>query len=225
MKTAIILPTAFVTTTRGDDNSRLRISQYTEGFKQVVELDKKFPGCFDFFLTDSTLENPSILDPKINNALNQIPNLTRCYFFDNEAGKKNKGAGLVIQWKKVLSIIGKQYKYVISFEPRQKLENFVFFERFVNNPGNYFRVERVQAKKYRTFPFLLVQIMTGLIALERDMLESYVKKVSIKWMLFRRVSIERDLYKFILNRGIPFKEVEYLNVIWHDSANNKLIRI
>ncbi|MFA6226876.1 MAG: hypothetical protein WC631_00105 [Candidatus Paceibacterota bacterium] len=225
MKTAIILPTAFITTTNSNTDSKNRIDQYAGGLEQMIVLARKHPMDFDFYLVDSTLADPSVIDDKIKNVLSKIPNLKTCFFLNNEAGRKNKGAGLIIQWQKILSVIGERYKYIISFEPRQKLENFIFFERFLSDPNNYFRVERVLVRKYKIFTFRLVQIMTGLVAIESLELKKYVDNVSIKWMLMMKISIERDLYKFIINNRLSYKEVPYLNVIWHDSFNDKLIRI
>lgn len=225
MKTAIVLPTAFVTTLPDRPNREERIGQYVRGFTQVAELVRKYPQ-LDVFASDGTIEDVTKIDARLIEALDRIPTLKgKCFFNDNEHGKKNKGAGLIVQLRKALSVMGNSYDYVISFEPRQQLEDYSFFERFIKKPQNYFRVERVMAKKYRLFPFLLIQVMTGLIVMRREELDSYVSTANLDWMVWRRVSIERDLYKFLLKNQIPFEEVDYLNVLWHDSANNKIIRL
>lgn len=223
MKTALILPTAFVTTLPNSKNREERIAQYVRGFQQVANLVRLHPE-FDVFSVDSTIADSADIDPRLMSALNDISTLKeKCFFNDNSLGKKNKGAGLITQFKKVLPLISKEYEYVISFEPRQELENYNFFEQFLLDRQSYFRLEKVRAKKYRIFPFLLVQVMTGLFAMRRNDLEKYVLQVNLSWMVIRRISIERNLYKFLYRSGISFGRVARLNLLWHDTANNTVV--
>lgn len=224
MKIALILPTAFVTTLPDSENREKRISQYVRGIQQVAALVRLHPE-FDVFSVDSTIADPAKIDQRLIDALNSISTLKeRCFFNDNKLGKKNKGAGLIIQFKKILPLISREYEYLISFEPRQELENYDFFLRFLSRPDSYFRVEEVMVKKYHIFSFLLVQVMTGLFSIRRNDLERYVSQVNLTWMVIRRISIERHVYKFLYRFSIPFQKVERLNILWHDEANNVVIK-
>lgn len=221
MKTAIILPVAFYSTLLSAPNREDRISQYVEGFNQVADLVKQYPHDFDVFVVDSTIEPTSMIDQRLKDAIKKIPNLKEsCFFYDNNLGKKNKGVGLIVQWKRILSFIGEEYEYCISFEPRQKLVNFNFFEDFLKKPNNYFLVVRSIEKKYKIFPYALVQFCTGFMAVKRNDLERYVKQTCLFWMTLRRISIERDLYDFFMRVGISYIKLNKLNIIWHDSATN-----
>ncbi len=221
VKTAIILPTALGTTLQNNrEEVEKRINQYTSGFYQVSQLCEKFSK-FDLFLVDTTIADLNKLDDRILQSLDQINSKERLFSFDNEAGKKNKGAGLITQWKKVLPYLG-DYEYIISFEPRQKLINFEFFEKFLSKKGNHFRIDRIPTKRLGFFPYTLVAVYTGLFSLKREYLQRYCQEVSIERMLRWRISIETDMYKFLKKNHIYIKEQSNLNLIWNNPENRDL---
>ncbi|MCK9273188.1 hypothetical protein M0P65_06610 [Candidatus Gracilibacteria bacterium] len=222
MKTAILLPTAFVTTSSDRPDRDTRISQYINGFNKISEFISKHPELnLDVYVVDSTVENEDSIDPLLNQSINSIKNLKgKFYFINNEYGKINKGAGLIVQWKYALSKIGDQYDYVIHFEPRQRLTDFSFFERFVANPQNYARSWFPKAKKFKVIPITLSQILTGMIALNRNDLEKYCNSVDLDKMVRNRISIEDDIYKFLTENNIKFEHVDKLGISWHDVAND-----
>lgn len=219
-RTAIFLPTAFVTTSPEKADREQRIAQYISGFNQVSEFVSKHDN-FDVFIVDSTVENESEIDERLVKAINSIHNLKgKFLFLNNTYGKINKGAGLIVQWKYALSRISDEYEYVIHFEPRQKLTNFSFFERFISNPQNYARSWFPKAKRFRIFPITMRQILTGMVALNKKDMERYCNSVDLDKMVRNRISIEDDIFKFLEENKIKYQNVEKLGISWHDAAND-----
>ncbi len=216
MKTALILPTAM-----GISKDEERINQFINGFKQVGELVTKHPE-FDVFVTDNTISEVSNLDPRLLEAIETIPTLKgKAFFYSNEYGKKNKGAGLIVGWKGALTEISKDYDYVISFEPRQKLDNYSFFEAYLAKPGSYFRVIHEKVKKFKIIPIMVHQVLTGLVCFSREDFEKYCMNTDLENMVAKKISIEDDVYKFLLANKTEFTTVDKLGVLWHDAANNR----
>lgn len=223
MKTAIILPTAFFTTFNPSPSSEERINQYIKGFEQITEVVSKYPD-LDVYLVDNTVEDASKIDKRLIDALDKIPTLKEKMFFsDNEYGRKNKGAGLICAWKGFLSRVKIDYEYVISFEPRQELINFDFFERFTQHPNSYFRLVRSPAKKFRVFPILLHQVVTGFSIFRRKDIDAYSKSVDLVHMVDNRISIEDDLFDFLFKNQISFEAVSKAGILWHDGVTNTYI--
>ncbi len=221
MKTALILPTAI-----GISSDEGRIQQFVNGFKQIAELVNKYPE-FEVYVVDSTISDESKIDLRIIDSIHSISTLQeKVFFFDNELGKKNKGAGLIVQWKEVLKRVNtKKYEYMISFEPRQKLVDASFFERFSKDPQAYCKVSTVKIKKFKLIPRVIDQILTGLVCFKWKSVESYVESVDLVRMVARKISIEDDLFLFLNNKKIPFVRVEKLGILWHDMVNDQYIEL
>jgi hypothetical protein len=220
MKTALILPTAL-----GISSEEKRIQQFITGFKQAFDLVSKYP-MFDVFVVDSTISDITKIDERIIEAIGMIPTLQeKVFFYDNELGKKNKGVGLIVQWKEALTKISKDYEYVISFEPRQELKDFSFFETFIKNPSAYARVTPTRIKKFKMIPVTINQILTGLVCLTRHSMDNYSNGVNLEVMVQRKINIEQDLYNFLTKNSIAFTQVELLGVLWHDMVHNGIILI
>lgn len=223
MKTAIILPTAFCTTFNLGLNSEERIGQYCKGFEQVAEVVTKFPD-FDVYLVDNTVDDPSKVDKRLIEALDKIPTLKgKIFFLDNDYGRRNKGAGLICAWKGFLSRVQTEYEYVVSFEPRQELIDFDFFERFVQHPNSYFRLVRSPVRKFRVFPILLHQVVTGFAILRRKDMEKYSHGVDLDYMTDNKISIEDDLFDFLFKNQISFEAVSRAGIRWHDGYTNTYV--
>ena len=219
MKTALLLPTAFITTSPTRPDREERMSQYIGGFERISEFVSTNDQ-FDVFLVDSTVASEEEIDPRLLQAIKSIKNLKGIFLFlNNEYGKINKGAGLIVQWKYALSNISDDYEYVIHFEPRQQLKDFSFFERFIAKPQNYAKSWFPVVMKFKIFPITLSQILTGIFVLKRKYLERYCNSVDLVKMVRNRVSIEDDIYEFLKNNNIEFCNVEKLGIRWHDSAN------
>lgn len=216
MKVALVLPTAM-----GISKDEERINQFVSGFKQVKELVTKYPQ-FDVFVTDNTVQDVSALDFRLIEAIELIPTLKgKAFFYSNEYGKRNKGAGLIVGWKGVLGEISDEYEYVISFEPRQKLDNYSFFEAFLEKPGSYFRVIHEKVKKFKIIPIMVHQVLTGLVCFTRSDFEKYSTAIDLENMVAKKISIEDDVYQFLLTNKTEFTTVDKLGVLWHDAANNR----
>lgn len=223
MKTALILPTAFCTTFNPGPNSEERIEQYCKGFEQVAEIVSKYPD-FDVYLVDNTVDDSSRVDIRLIEGLNKIFTLKEKMFFsDNEYGKRNKGAGLICAWKGFLSRVTTEYEYVVSFEPRQELIDFNFFDRFIQHPNSYFRLVRSPVRKFRVFPILLHQVVTGFSIFRKKDMEAYAKSVDLAHMTDNKISIEDDLFDFLFKNQIAFEAVSKAGIRWHDVVTNTYI--
>ncbi len=223
MKTALILPTAFITISDPGVDSEERINQYIKGFEQIAEVVKKYPD-FDVYAVDNTVKDPEKIDPRLIAIIDKIPTLKgKIFYFDNEFGRKNKGAGLITAWRGFLSKVQTPYEYVISFEPRQQLANFSMFERFVNHPNSYLKLMRPRAKKFRVFPITLHQVLTGFSIFRRKDMELYCKSVNLATMVRDKISIEDDLFDFLFKNQISFEVVSTVGIIWHALANNTYV--
>jgi hypothetical protein len=220
MKTALILPTAFVTTFNSGANSETRIQQYIQGFKQIAEVSSKYSD-LDVYLVDNTVDDPSRVDGRLTEALQAIPGLKDIlYFSDNEYGKVNKGAGLICAWRGFLARTKINYDFVISFEPRQELLNYDLFDRFVAHPNSYFRLMRPKVKKFRVFPIMLHQVLTGFSIFRKEDMEKYCKEADLETMVRDRISIEDDLFDFLFRNQVSFEVVSFAGIRWHDAAQN-----
>lgn len=218
MKTAIVMPTAFISTNPNSNGREERIAQYVAGFKQVADLVAKHPE-FDVFFVDSTVEDPSTLDARLMESLNSIPNLKKVHFFyNNDYGKKNKGAGVIVQWRGILPFIGDEYEYVIHFEPRQELENFSFFETFLKSPKRYLKVMKSKVKRLKVIPWTITQMWTGLMSLTKQDYAGYCAQADLDKMVFYRTSLESDLYQYIVRKKLPFQNLDTLGILWDDMA-------
>lgn len=226
MKTALLLSTAFITTTPQFSNREERIQQYLFGIDQIAQFVQKHQDVFDVFCVDNTVEDYAQLDQRLKAAIEAIPNLKKTdFFFDNDLGKKNKGAGVIIQWKHILPQIESTYEYVIHFEPRQKLDNFSFFDRYINKENTYLRTEVVTGKKFKIFPIRWKQTMTGLFSIKKEDLQMYATQVSLQTLVFTRTSVEKDLYQYIVKNKIPHIEIESMGVLWHNTADNTYLKL
>lgn len=223
MKTALILSTACITALGDSEKARSRVEQYKKGFLQVKDLVTKMPD-FDVFFVDSTLSETDAakLDENLMSTLKSIPNLRKVHFFENNFyGKRNKGAGLIVQWQAIMPFIEKEndgagYKFIVHFEPRQELENYSFFERFMANPATYIKTEQVTGKKFRFLTKTWTQMLTGLFSWTSAGLKSYITCTHPMYLTFFRKSIEEHLMKFIQRRKFPFTHVDELGMIWYE---------
>lgn len=208
-----------------------RTRQFAFGLERVAELVEKFPD-FDFAIVDNTITPDFIVPEAIKKAMNKIPNLKTVFFLENELAAKNKGCGVIAGWKKAIPMVDvADYKYVIYFEPRQLLLDFHFFERFIKNPGNYFRVlvNRVKATTKPKFvqfilklvPLYVRQFHVGLFSLNTRLFIEYVEKTDLALLAEKRVSLEDDMYNKLKSKSI--KPVKKLGLVWHDASIDEYI--
>lgn len=225
-KYVLILGTAFnpsqkQTTSFGQE----RVKQYVEGLSKIAELAKRLP-VFDFLLVDNTINPEWQMPESISAALSQIPNLKTVMFDNNELAAKNKGSGVLAAWKKLASqntLDG--YEYCLYFEPRQLLVDFSFFERFVKQPDNYFKlsVYRLTGNSrpwpirlfLKLVPIYRKQVNNGLFALFKKIFIHYIEGVSPERLAAKQVSLEDDMYAKL--KKIQFTEVKRLGFIWHNA--------
>ena len=162
-----------------------------------------------------------------------MPNVkSQCFFFQNDDGKKNKGAGNVVQWKKVLQEIPEQdYKYLIHFEPRQKLLDFSFFDLFFNKPGNYFKIMPYRvtgsAKNplikliLKCVPIFRNSYLTGMFSLEVAEMKRVMSLIDPANLAKNQISLEDEIYNKL--KGIPITRVGKLGILWRDPLGNDVI--
>lgn len=229
MRIALILSTGMITPPSPSEAEE-RIKQFQAGFGQVAELVKKYPD-FDVFPVDSTLHPGFILDERVQNAINSIPNLQETNFFwDNELGKINKGCGLIIQWRRVLpKIAARNYEYIIHYEPRQFLLDFSFFERFVKKNANYFKATsyRITASTkawpvrfcLKIIPVYRHNFWTGLFSLETALFKDFVTSTDLNRLAKKKVSLEDYMYQKLDKSQIYL--IDRLGLLWHNSFDYK----
>ncbi|GEM_PF-5877800 len=202
-----------------------RTQQYAEGLAKISELAQKFP-IFDFVLVDNTIAQDWKMPEEISRAITKIPNLKTVLFADNSLAEKNKGSGVLVALKKLEDGgILQPYEYCLYFEPRQLLLNFDFFERFVRNPANYFKIRsyRLEATTrawpirmlLKIIPIFRKQLDMGLFSIESRTFCSYIKNASPKKLAEKNISLEDDMYDKL--KYLKFTEVQRLGFIWHNA--------
>lgn len=212
MKKLIILRTAFIVgSNSGVQQGEDRINQYLHGlntFFNFIEEEKNV----EILLLDNTISQIDNINKKI---LNCIPSYVNKVFFEkNNFGTLNKGAGLIEAWLEIEDYI-KKYDYIIHFEPRLVLENFNFFKYCINFNENVFSVNENNRSHFNT----------GLFSIKSETLIGFSKSTDLNYMVKNNISIEYLLYDFFKERNIFFKKFDKMNVLWHDSKTNKILKM
>lgn len=189
-----------------------RIQQYVTGLNKFFEYnDILKQHNVDVYITDNSISSENKLPIEI---LNILPSNVRLITsLENNYGCFNKGAGDIEQWIYCKDIIEK-YDWLIHFEPRQLLLNFNFINNFLENPRNLFTLGN--DKKH---------FNTGLFTLETCILLDYCKKVNLNNMVNKYISIENDLYKYIIDHNYKFDLCEKMELLWHDIQTNIIYSI
>lgn len=199
----LILPISTIINYKSDyvSNGEQRIIEYVNGLSKLFSYDLSK---FNIIISDNTTLK---LDERITNIIPK--NVKVCLHKNNSFGRKNKGCGLIEHWKYLESEI-KKHKWVVHFEPRQILKNNMFINNFITNPSNRFCIKNNH-------------IQTGLFCIESINLLKYINDVDLKHMVNRRISIEYDLYKWILDNNISYENEKNLNVYWIDTYKNTVV--
>jgi hypothetical protein len=217
MRIALLLSTAFITTLAGDKNSLDRRRQYLSGIDDVCKRIKKYED-IDLFIADNTIADESNLCIDLKNQLSSVEGHRKFYKVDNYFGAKNKGCGLLAQWRLALPSIVEGYEYVIHYEPRQKMNDDVFLSTFLKFPENIFRLDTVKVYKYRLFPMLYRHFQTGYFSCNTRTLLDISLSLDENVMCRRSLSIERLIYQHFKHHKLSFKVVKQLGISW-DSGN------
>jgi len=190
-----------------------RIKQYIEGFKKFFEyINILNEHNVDILVFDNSIADNEKLPEEI---LNIFPsNVIVLTGNNNKYGCFNKGAGLIETWNYLKNIIN-QYDYLVHFEPRQLLLNFNFINHFLNNNCNLFTMGNSKVKHFNT----------GLFTIKCENLIKYVNQVDLNLMVLNQISIEYDIYEYIVNNEIPFFLKDKLELIWHDVFSNQNILV
>lgn len=179
-----------------------RQQEHARGYKRVFESDC-IKNNFDTFISDNTVtELPHYID---------IP---RVKFYrlrnHNLMGQFNKGAGAIEQWKWTSDVFA-DYDYVISFEPRQYLKSFKFFEDFVKCPQNTFAWGSPQKQDF----------YTGLFAIEAKELIKFTNSIDLPVMVNYSISLELALMNYVNDNKLNYKLVDNLDLIRFESWHNR----
>jgi hypothetical protein len=207
-KILCLLPICCYPANMSSNNGAERIQQYVNGlskFFEYIDILKKHN--VDTYITDNSIKKDSKLPLEI---LTIIPeHVIISTSLNNHFGAINKGAGLIEQWLYCKDIIVK-YDWLIHFEPRQLLLNFNFINNFLENPRNLFALGN--DKKH---------FNTGLFCIETGSLLHYSTSVDLNIMSTRYISIENDLYNYIIKHKIKFDILDKMELIWFDIAAKK----
>ena len=213
-KILILLSTAFdvsnvnaIPVARGN----LRINQYIQGLTKFFSFNfKKYNHDVEIIISDNTVSSKENIHPLI---VQTIPeNIFLDLKLDNEFGSKNKGTGNIVSFLRCNDKIEK-YDFVLHFEPRLLLNDYSFFINFLNNPRNIFNLG------------IGSQFNTGLFSIDTSSLSTYSNSRDLNKMINNSISIEDDLYNFIINNKINFDTVPKMGVDWHDSYTNEVLKM
>ena len=213
-KILILLSTAFdvsnvnaIPVARGN----LRINQYIQGLTKFFSFNfKKYNHDVEIIISDNTVSSKENIHPLI---VQTIPeNIFLDLKLDNEFGSKNKGTGNIVSFLRCNDKIEK-YDFVLHFEPRLLLNDYSFFINFLNNPRNIFNLG------------IGSQFNTGLFSIDTSSLSTYSNSRDLNKMINNSISIEDDLYDFIINNKINFDTVPKMGVSWHDSYTNEVLKM
>ena len=182
----------------------LRKQQYTSGYMSLFcHTDKLVQWNVDTLISDNTVTKiPEYIHATIpDSTFPKLKHDSENHFIQpkiavgkyNKYGQFNKGAGVWEQWNHCREII-KDYRWLISFEPRQRLLNFSFIQSFLENPRNLFGWG-TELKK---------DLYTGLFCIETDLVLSFIDDLSPTDMCNNSISLEKSLFDFILNSGKCF---------------------
>lgn len=222
MKTALVLSTAFITTHSQDEKALYREKQYLNGISDIYN---RFQGSDDFeiFISDNTVSDEAMLSYRLRKSLEMIPKKNKYFKIDNKYGRVNKGCGLIAQWRYSLPMIEKKYRYIIHYEPRQILEDTVFFREYVKEPCALLREDCPLIMRYKIFPLRYRHFQTGLFSFRCVDLLQFANEQNVRAMSDRKISIERLLYSYARNNNISYKKIDCLGISW--DSGKKYIRL
>ena len=202
----------------GSNKGPERIQQYVNGLNKFFEYYDIFEKHnIDIYITDNSVSIEDNLPDKI---LNILPaNVKIINSLNNKFGSINKGSGLIEQWIYCKEIIEK-YEWIIHFEPRQLLLNFNFINNFLENPRNLFKIIN---SCFLTKKQITTHFYTGLFCIETDKLIDYCFNINLYNMVNNNISIEYDLYNYMIKRNIVFNNTDKLNLIWFASNTQTYI--
>lgn len=219
MKTALILSTALITSIGNSNQANSRAIQYANGVKDIL---KRFnlTENLEIFICDNTIENEDLLNLELKKVLNDINIRNKFYLNENSYGKINKGCGLISQWNYILPTLVDTFEYIIHYEPRQILENEMFFNTFISKPFNIFKTDAVIIYKFKILPYIYNHFQTGLFSCKTSVLLSFTKSINIERMAVYKKSIEREMYLYFKKNKIPYNTIKILGLIWDSSGKS-----
>lgn len=203
-RVAIVMSTALVSAIQSEE----RTAQYLYGFRQWFQ---RFPS-HHYLWVDNTINNLEALDGRFQDIKSSI-GPANVFFFDNNAmGSSNKGAGVLIQMKILFSSgLLDQFDWILFFEPRQRVVAWATIDRLLQFPQGAFWIESMKKLRYvvrrRQFP---LNFYTGLFMLSVPHFKSFVEENPAESLLVSGHSIEKVLYDYVHEAGIPFRELKSL---------------
>jgi hypothetical protein len=177
----------------------LRHQQYVRGLKQFNRCIKPWRDIVKIVFVDTTT---TVLYSDIQEQLDGIVILKN----DNQYGSKNKGAGVITQWKHAQSIL-QNYTWVIHFEPRVLLQDDTFFKNFFTNPETRFKYGSSKQDHF----------CTNLFSVKSKKLIEFMDKTNREEMVNQRVSIEYIIYDHFRSDALI---VDVLRIVWNDAFTN-----
>jgi hypothetical protein len=203
-----MLPICCYPVNKASNRGTERIQQYIVGLSKFFEYnDILKKNNIVVYLVDNSIKVGDTLPQAV---LNIIPdNVIINTSLNNKFGRFNKGAGLIEQWLHCNDIIEK-YDWFIHFEPRQLLLNFNFINNFLENPRNLF-IFGTGNKHFNT----------GLFCIQSNKLLDYSNKCDLNCMVSQSISIEYDLYNYMLLYNVQYDILDKLNLVWFDYTSNK----
>ena len=191
-----------------------RILQYVTGLLALFKYGEKLQNKnVKIYLRDNTIQKGRVINKKILAVVPDYVNITTC--FKNFYGSKNKGAGMINQWKNYKNEIS-CHDWHIHYEPRQLLLNFDFFESFLERPRNLFYIHNKENNPH---------FWTGLFAIRTTDFLPFLKSVDLDIMVSRKISLEYLFYNYMIENNIKFDTVDKLNLMWNDAAKDRWVNV
>ena len=178
-----------------------RILQFFDGYSSFFNSFEEREDT-DVYIMDGTIDSPDLIDDRIKEI---IPNYVNYELhLKNEYGAENNGAGVIETWRLHEPLL-KNYKWIVHFEPRTTLRNYVFFENFYSNKRSLFALDNTGHQYY-----------TGLFSITTELLLDF-STLNLGAMIQHRLGIEKVLYDYMQNK--PKEIVDSVGIVWFDNAS------
>lgn len=192
-----------------------RESQYFNGISSLVRYVDSGPQ-IEVFWVDNTIEGGSMPSERLEKMAARMAKDNKVFFSDNKLGQENKGAGVIVQWRRFLDRLDNSFEQIIHFEPRLEVVGYEFFDRAISNPTtNLLKVNRFWRRRAHVMPWPSFHVETGLFSIRRETLAQFAFSQDLVKMAADSISIEYSLLDFLIKNRVQFVDVKFLNVIRH----------
>jgi hypothetical protein len=214
MKILMGLQASYKTT---DDSNKLKEREkwIVSGLSSLSHIDK-FMSKSDCYYMDNTINDENELPKTI---LSNIPECADRIFDTNpnQYGKINTGAGnieMLLHQKERI----KNYDWYVHHEPRTVLKSGKFFNSFLDNPRNLFRVGSPNNRNENS-------VWTGTYFIKTETLMSLIDCINLQEMCDYSINIESLIKGFLDLTKTDYDDIYDADISWHDKAIGVVIDV